>query len=100
MRAQRDPRFIDRLTQRSAGRARLAPDTDAAVVRSVLLQVHSDRNQDIIISALAEGLTLLFAHPDDLVSPAVHTDLLTQRIRAPEKMFDNLVCRLLLEKKH
>src|SRR5437899_3884334 len=57
-------------------------------------------------SALSQSLALLLSHPDYLVRPAIHANVLAERVhsRSEEHTSElqslrHLVCRLLLEKK-
>src|SRR5207302_8008265 len=57
---------------------------------SILLQVHSDGNQNVVVGTLAEGLSFFLADSDDLISPAIDSDFFAQRIAACEQVVDNV----------
>ena len=47
-------------------------------------------NQNVIVGALAKGLSLLFADSDDLVGPAIDSDLFPQGIAAGEQVVNDV----------
>ncbi len=68
-RAQNGARLVDGSIQLAADAVGFARDDDAGV-QSVLLQKGADRNQNVIVAALAQGLALLLAHADHAVDLA------------------------------
>ena len=90
MRPQRHTRFVDGLVERDAGRGGLTPDANAVVVRSVLLQVDGDRDQHVVVGALAQRLAFFLADADHLIGPAVDANLLADRIGAAQQVLDDV----------
>src|SRR5262249_3950129 len=79
---QTDACFVDCLIQRNAGRRCLAPYLNAVIMSAVLLEIHRDGDQNVIIRTLAQRLPLFLSHPDDLIGPTVDSNLLSERISA------------------
>ena len=54
-------------------------------MHSELLQVGADRDGDVIVAALSQGLALLLSHADHAIQLSLDADLLVQRIHAREE---------------
>src|SRR6185437_3482821 len=88
--AQNGARFIHGAVEGGAHSGRFAGDADAGVV-TVLAQPGGDGNNNVVVSALPQGFTFLFAHADHQVGFAVHANFAVDGVNAGQKVLHNIV---------
>ena len=86
-RPEHGTRLIHGRLQRRAYPGSLARDANAIVMRPILLQVGGYRNHDVVVQALSQSLALLLSHPDYLVRPAIHANVLAERVHSRHQVF-------------
>src|SRR5437870_3091972 len=86
-RPEHGTRLIHGRLQRRAYPGSLARDANAIVMCPILLQVGGYRNHDVVVQALSQSLALLLSHPDYLVRPAIHANVLAERVHSRHQVF-------------